>query len=90
MKEWLLENFDASVIVAICGVIGSACTAIISLINASRTKKEMHDMMEKAKENGSYAICPKCSQRIPLEDLEFHLKDGALDNNLNGIDDSKE
>lgn len=90
MKEWFLENFDASAIVAVCGVIGSLCTAIISLLNASATKRKMEKLIENATEQGSYAICPNCHEKIPLQALEFHLKNGALDQNLNGIDDTKE
>lgn len=90
MKEWLIANLDGASITAVCGVIGSLCTAIISLINASRTRAQMKKLMDQAVERGSYAICPRCKEKVPLQDLEFHLSNGALDQNLNGVADEEE
>lgn len=90
MKEWLLANFDASVVVAICGFIGSVTTAIISLVNASKTRSKLNKVLEDAHERGSYAICPSCKKKIAINEIEFHLANGALDQNLNGLPDDQE
>lgn len=90
MKEWIMQNFDAATITAVCGFLGSITTAIISLINASKTRRKLNQVLENAKENGSYAICPSCKEKVAIQDLEFHLRNGALDNNLNGVADDQE
>lgn len=89
MKEWIIQNFDGSVITAICTFVVGLASAITSLVVNLKSSKRL-SQLEKAKENGSYAVCPKCHKKIAINDIEFHLANGALDNNLNGIDDDQE
>lgn len=72
-------------------------SAIISLLVCRVQSKEykerekiFREQLERAKSRMTYAKCPKCGQKIPLSEVNFYLPGDIRDNNLNGIDDTKE
>lgn len=90
MKEWILQNFDASVIVAALGFLASSCTGIIGLINAVSSKKSLKKLVDQARENKYWSNCPHCGKRIYLDELSWHMPSGDVDNDFNGVPDVKE
>lgn len=87
MKEWFIQNFDASVIVALCTFVTGLASAITSLILNLRSASTLKALQREKAPEGSYAVCPECHAKIAIHDLEFHLANGALDNDLDGIAD---
>lgn len=89
MIEFIKEFPWVAFIGACTTFIAAITSMIISIINAKNLGTvERH--LDKAKKRGTYVVCPKCKKEIPLKDLDLRLPGGALDNNLNGIDDLTE
>lgn len=76
------------IIPAASGFVG-VLDVIIALFIAHKTKA-LDRALKEAKMRETYVICPHCQKKIPLSELSFHLPDGQVDNNLNGIPDSNE
>nr|CAI9752420.1 hypothetical protein YKEOBPQY_YKEOBPQY_CDS_0008 [Microvirus sp.] len=47
-------------------------------------------MLDDAKKRQTYLICPHCSKKVYLSEIDFHLPSGSLDNNINGLPDDRE
>lgn len=72
-------------------------SAIISLVICKVQSKEykerekiFKEQIERARSRETYTKCPKCGSKIPLSEVNFYLPGDIRDNNLNGVDDSKE
>lgn len=72
-------------------------SAIISLLVCKVQSKEykerekiFKEQIERARSRETYTKCPKCGSKIPLSEVNFYLPGDIRDDNLNGVDDTKE
>ena len=79
------------------GYVLALLSAIISLVICKVQSKEykerekiFKEQIERARSRETYTKCPKCGSKIPLSEVNFYLPGDIRDNNLNGVDDSKE
>lgn len=89
MKEWILQNLDAGVIIAACSALGSVAAAITGLVSFLKARKYSR-YVEEARKRQVWCSCPHCKKTIYLDQLKFRLPTGEIDDNLNGIPDDKE
>lgn len=71
---------------ALASVIAAITSFIVAVRNARKTAK-VEKLLEDAQERQTYVICPRCKKKVRLSELAFHLPDGSLDQNLDGIPD---
>lgn len=90
MKEWILQNLDATVIASVASVVGSVAMAIIGLVKSSRMRKRYVKLVEEIKTRLTYTNCPHCGKKVYFAELSWHLPDGSKDNNLDGVPDDQE
>lgn len=82
-------NFVATVATSVAS-IAAAIVSIIKAVQASKKAAKLALLLEDAKARETYIVCPNCKKRIPLSEASFHLPNGAVDNNLNGVPDVEE
>lgn len=84
MKDWFVQNFDAAaitgIIVAVTGLISVVASTIVSIKTACNNRKFLDD----AKKRGTWMRCKSCGRVHSLSEIEWHLADGAKDNDLDG------
>lgn len=93
MKEWIMQNLDATVIAAVITSLSSLVAGIISLVSIVRKSKQsklLQQALQDAKLRRTYHVCPKCGEKTALNDMHFYLEDGSKDDNLNGVPDRME
>lgn len=73
----------ATAAVSVIGALGSFIAAICSFLKSRRLSRILAD----AKERETYAVCPHCKKKIHLSQMDFHLPNGAIDNDLDGMED---
>lgn len=78
-----------NIIIPACSGFVGVVDFIIALFIAYK-QKALDRALKEAKMRETYVICPHCQKKIPLSELSFHLPDGQIDDNLNGIPDSNE
>lgn len=86
MKEWLLENLNWLVPCAVSLFGGTSLCSIITLLRTATLSKALKN----ARESKYWSTCPHCKRKVYFDELSWRMPDGVLDNNLNGVDDSKE
>lgn len=90
MREWFLENFDASMAAYLATLIGSIATAVASLANSINARRSCKKLLQVARSRSYWTTCPHCKKTIYLNEIAFHMPDGAIDDDLNGVADSDE
>ncbi len=70
-------------VVSAVGVVIGCISGIVSFLYARSFKKYLHE----AKLRGSYTICPHCKEKVLLSQCHWHLADGSIDDDLNGVVD---
>ena len=78
-----------NIIIPACSGFFGVLDVIIALFIAYK-QKALDRALKEAKMRETYVTCPHCQKKIPLSELSFHLPDGSLDDNLDGIPDSKQ
>lgn len=84
-----LQQYGERLVTAVTALVGAIC-AIVSLVKLHHTKKLCSKMMEDAKSRMTMVTCPKCHKKSPLNEVQFTLPDGSIDNNLDGLPDDSD
>lgn len=87
MKEWIIENLNWLVPSAVSLFSGSSFLSIFSLVKSIHARKAVKNALEKAKADSYYTTCPHCKSKIYLEDTKWHMPNGDVDDDLDGIKD---
>lgn len=73
--------------------IGAGTLGVLDFVMAcviTHRQKALDRALKEAKMRETYVICPHCEKKIPLSELSFHLPDGSIDDNLDGIPDANQ
>lgn len=84
---------DPAWITTAATALASVCAAITGFVMALRNARktaQIERILENAQERQTYTICPHCKKKVRLAELSWHLPDGSLDQNLNGVADKDE
>lgn len=73
-----------------CASCAAAIVSVIKAVSASRMASRASRMLDDAKKRQTYLVCPHCSKKVYLSEIDFHLPSGSLDNNFNGLPDDRE
>ncbi len=72
-------------------LVFSSIIAIISSIDARVNKTLVKRILNNARSNGSYLLCPHCGAKVKLKDVDnVYMATGAIDNDLDGKPDKPE
>lgn len=74
---------------AIASAMAAGAGFLVALRNARKTKK-IEKILQEAQERETYTVCPRCKKKVRLSELLWHLPDGSIDQNLNGVPDDAE
>lgn len=90
MKEWIMQNLDSIVwiVIAVLSLFGSGTA--VSIVRTVLLTKALAKQLDQARKDKYWSKCPHCGETVYFDELRWHMPDGLLDNNFNGIPDDKE
>lgn len=83
MKEWILANLNW-LVPSVASLFGG--TSLCSIISLLRTLT-LTKALKNARESKYWSTCPHCKKKVYFDELQWHMPNGVLDNDLNGQPD---